>query len=468
MSRFTHSPLNPRCLAVVPAYNEAATVGQRRRARCTARRPSSTCSSSTTARPTPPPTSRRAGRRPRAAPAVQPRHRRRRAGRLHVRARARLRLHGPGRRRRPARPRRDRRRSIAAMAQTPTSTWSAARASSTDDRLPRADQPPHRASTSSPSCCRASSRQPVTRPDLGLPALQPPRDRAVRPRLPARLPRGRGGADAPPPPPADARGAGADVPARRRRVVDRSGKSVYYMIKVLLALFVGLARAPAGPRARRRGAGRRGARDLMETRIQIVAIVGAARAAADRARAGPPPAAARALRAAVAVQRVVLLGLAVWRGALEQVASAVGIDYPPNALFFVAFGFILRAAAALLGRGLAPGRPEQGARPAPRDPRAARARACGCAPGTASSPTTSPASPPRRQPSPASGASRARWSGRRLRDDAQELVLGGVRAPWKREQRDHLLDLRRGHQRTYRSGRLGVGDGRERLGVHDL
>jgi hypothetical protein len=38
---------------------------------------------------------------------------------------------------------------------------------------------------------------------------------------------------------------------------------------------------------------------------------------------------------------VILLGLAVWRGALENLASALGIFYPPNALFVVAFGFVL-------------------------------------------------------------------------------------------------------------------------------
>ena len=37
----------------------------------------------------------------------------------------------------------------------------------------------------------------------------------------------------------------------------------------------------------------------------------------------------------------VLLGLAVWRGLLERVASAVGIFYAPSALFAVAFGFVL-------------------------------------------------------------------------------------------------------------------------------
>lgn len=38
---------------------------------------------------------------------------------------------------------------------------------------------------------------------------------------------------------------------------------------------------------------------------------------------------------------VVLLGLAAWRDGLERLASAVGIAYPPNALFFVAFAFVL-------------------------------------------------------------------------------------------------------------------------------
>jgi hypothetical protein len=38
---------------------------------------------------------------------------------------------------------------------------------------------------------------------------------------------------------------------------------------------------------------------------------------------------------------VVLLALAAWRGALEQLAQLVGIAYPPNALFFVAFAFVL-------------------------------------------------------------------------------------------------------------------------------
>jgi hypothetical protein len=37
----------------------------------------------------------------------------------------------------------------------------------------------------------------------------------------------------------------------------------------------------------------------------------------------------------------VLLGLAVWKNLLQEVASAVGIYYAPSALFVVAFGFVL-------------------------------------------------------------------------------------------------------------------------------
>ena len=38
---------------------------------------------------------------------------------------------------------------------------------------------------------------------------------------------------------------------------------------------------------------------------------------------------------------VVLLGLGLWRGLLRSVATALGIYYPPSALFVVAFGFVL-------------------------------------------------------------------------------------------------------------------------------
>jgi hypothetical protein len=38
---------------------------------------------------------------------------------------------------------------------------------------------------------------------------------------------------------------------------------------------------------------------------------------------------------------LILLALGVWKGLLGSIASAIGIVYPPSALFVIAFGFIL-------------------------------------------------------------------------------------------------------------------------------
>ncbi len=38
---------------------------------------------------------------------------------------------------------------------------------------------------------------------------------------------------------------------------------------------------------------------------------------------------------------LVLLALAVWKDFLETISKAIGIIYPPNALFLIAFGFVL-------------------------------------------------------------------------------------------------------------------------------
>jgi hypothetical protein len=37
----------------------------------------------------------------------------------------------------------------------------------------------------------------------------------------------------------------------------------------------------------------------------------------------------------------VLLGLSVWEDALGEIAGLIGVDYAPNALFAIAFGFVL-------------------------------------------------------------------------------------------------------------------------------
>jgi hypothetical protein len=79
----------------------------------------------------------------------------------------------------------------------------------------------------------------------------------------------------------------------------------------------------------------------MDNRIQAVAIVGAAALllfVLDMVRR-------RRLLERYALiwllAAVVLLGLAIWRDGLARLANAVGIAYPPNALFFVAFAFVL-------------------------------------------------------------------------------------------------------------------------------
>lgn len=38
---------------------------------------------------------------------------------------------------------------------------------------------------------------------------------------------------------------------------------------------------------------------------------------------------------------VVLLALGIWSGALAKISHAIGVIYPPNALFFIGIGFIL-------------------------------------------------------------------------------------------------------------------------------
>jgi len=79
----------------------------------------------------------------------------------------------------------------------------------------------------------------------------------------------------------------------------------------------------------------------METRIQIVAIVGTG---------GLFVVLLELVRRRRMLERyailwlfcaVALLGLSVWKGLLNELAHAVGIFYAPSALFVVAFGFVL-------------------------------------------------------------------------------------------------------------------------------
>jgi hypothetical protein len=79
----------------------------------------------------------------------------------------------------------------------------------------------------------------------------------------------------------------------------------------------------------------------MDVRIQIVAIV----AAASLILVLLELVRRRSLLERYALlwlgSATVLLALAIWRGLLEDVANLVGVAYPPNALFLIAFGFVL-------------------------------------------------------------------------------------------------------------------------------
>jgi hypothetical protein len=79
----------------------------------------------------------------------------------------------------------------------------------------------------------------------------------------------------------------------------------------------------------------------METRIQIVAII---------ASAGLLFIVLELVRRKRFLERyallwlfsgVVLLALAIWKDFLSTLSDAIGIAYPPNALFLIAFGFVL-------------------------------------------------------------------------------------------------------------------------------
>jgi hypothetical protein len=80
---------------------------------------------------------------------------------------------------------------------------------------------------------------------------------------------------------------------------------------------------------------------MMDVRIQIVGIVGAAVLLLTILELVRRRRLLERYALLWLLAGVVLLGLAIWRGALEQLAALVGIASPPNALFFVAFGFVL-------------------------------------------------------------------------------------------------------------------------------
>jgi hypothetical protein len=79
----------------------------------------------------------------------------------------------------------------------------------------------------------------------------------------------------------------------------------------------------------------------MDTRIQIIAIAGSGLLLVVVLELVRRKAFLERYALLWLLSGLVLLGLSVWQGVLEVVADAVGIAYPPNALFLVAFGFVL-------------------------------------------------------------------------------------------------------------------------------
>ncbi len=128
-----------------------------------------------------------------------------------------------------------------------------------------------------------------------------------------------------------------------------TGKSAYYMIKVLLALMMGLARRRPLVERGRSGARRRGASGVM-------ALFARGRSE-PRSTGGDHRRRRRCWLMVLEMVRrrrlmeryallwvlaaIVLIGLAAWPNGLKVVSDAAGIFYPPTRLFIVAFVFVL-------------------------------------------------------------------------------------------------------------------------------
>lgn len=79
----------------------------------------------------------------------------------------------------------------------------------------------------------------------------------------------------------------------------------------------------------------------MEVRIQIVAIIGAGLLLFGVLELVRRRRLLERYALLWLLSALVLLGLAIWRGLLETISDAIGVAYPPNALFFIAFAAIL-------------------------------------------------------------------------------------------------------------------------------
>jgi hypothetical protein len=79
----------------------------------------------------------------------------------------------------------------------------------------------------------------------------------------------------------------------------------------------------------------------MELRIQLIAIVGSTLLLLVVLELVRRKAFLERYALLWLLSALVMLGLSLAKGVLESVADLVGIAYPPNALFLIAFGFVL-------------------------------------------------------------------------------------------------------------------------------
>jgi hypothetical protein len=79
----------------------------------------------------------------------------------------------------------------------------------------------------------------------------------------------------------------------------------------------------------------------MQTRTQLVAIVGAAVLLLTVLELVRRRRLTERYALLWLLSAIVLLVLGIWSGALAKISHAIGVIYPPNALFFIGIGFIL-------------------------------------------------------------------------------------------------------------------------------
>jgi hypothetical protein len=79
----------------------------------------------------------------------------------------------------------------------------------------------------------------------------------------------------------------------------------------------------------------------LQARIQLVAIIGAATLLLTVLELVRRRQLMERYALLWLLSAAVLLALAIWSGALAKISHAIGVIYPPNALFFIGIGFIL-------------------------------------------------------------------------------------------------------------------------------